>query len=225
MVTIWYLWCQYIQYDLKQGDFHVGVVLFRSWQTTTQIGMAAWRQLQKFRNKRNPRKHAKMEETLLNLRSQGNLFCISRGRKPIWKIILQHSFLPREVATKLRSCKVPVRTPGLPGYVSQIEESSSRDIDSADNTSESSRRIHSRDTTDVRDPENALQAEATADEIIQRIMEQLENEVNMEIESEIESQNIASASPQISGTDNLPREILSTDLLQELCNIWTQQDS
>lgn len=47
MATIWFLWCQYVQYDLKQGDFHIGVVLFRAWQTTTQIGMAAWRQLQK----------------------------------------------------------------------------------------------------------------------------------------------------------------------------------
>lgn len=55
------MWCHYVQYDLKQGDFHVGVVLFTAWQTTTQVEMATWRQLQKFKKKRNPQKHAEME--------------------------------------------------------------------------------------------------------------------------------------------------------------------
>jgi hypothetical protein len=30
LCLIWYLWCQKCEFDLRNGDFHVGVALFRA---------------------------------------------------------------------------------------------------------------------------------------------------------------------------------------------------
>lgn len=141
MAIIWFLWCQYVQYDLKEGNFHVGIILFKAWQTTAQIGMAAWRQLLKFKRKRNPQKHAEMERTLLLIWGQGNIFCSPQGRIPIWRPIPRHSFLPRELATKLRSTRVRVRVPGLPGYISQPSGSSSNEQSTSTQEGVSSRNL------------------------------------------------------------------------------------
>jgi hypothetical protein len=70
---IWFIWCQKCEYDLREGQFHVGVALFRAWQTTIQVGMATWKELHK---------QIRFVKTLDNLIcefkqvwTQGNLLC------------------------------------------------------------------------------------------------------------------------------------------------------
>jgi hypothetical protein len=41
LCLIWYLWCQKYEYDLRNGDFHIGVALFQAWQTTIQAAIGA----------------------------------------------------------------------------------------------------------------------------------------------------------------------------------------
>lgn len=38
---LWYLWCQHCEHDLREGVFHLGVALYKAWQCTVQVGMAA----------------------------------------------------------------------------------------------------------------------------------------------------------------------------------------
>lgn len=212
MALIWFMWCQYVQYDLKNGDFHIGVIMFRAWQLTTQIGMAAWRQLQKFKRKRNPQKHAEMERILLNIWGQGGVFCTTDGRSPKWRLLPLPTFLPRELASRLRSTSVPVRIPGVPGYVSQPPESSDRveSMSSSSNEEESSRcdRNLSQSIID-------RQAEQIADKILENILLQLDREVS----------NESSEEPRTEITHDLPEDILSPDMLEELNAQWTNTDS
>ena len=64
---IWYIWCQHTKYDLHSGVLHIGIALFRSWQTTVQVGMAAWKELQRYRKKRTSEKHSAMEDLFLKI--------------------------------------------------------------------------------------------------------------------------------------------------------------
>lgn len=76
---LWFISCQHCQHDLNDGVFHIGVALYKSWHCTVQVGMAVWRQLQKFRKKRDPSKHADMETAFLSIWCQSNLFCSTPG--------------------------------------------------------------------------------------------------------------------------------------------------
>lgn len=212
MAIIWFLWCQYVQYDLKHGDFHIGVIMFRAWQLTAQIGMAAWRQLQKFKRKRNPQKHAEMERLLLSIWGQGGIFCTSDGRSPKWRLLPLPSFLPRDLATRFRSTSVPVRVPGIPGYVSQQPESSDQE-DSTSSTQE-----EGESTRSVRGLSQQIidrQAEQLADEILENILLQIDKEVDKEGSEEV----------RLDHTVNLPEDILSTETLMELNAQWTYTGS
>jgi hypothetical protein len=38
---LWYIWCQHCEHDLRRGTFHIGIILYKSWQVIVQVGMAA----------------------------------------------------------------------------------------------------------------------------------------------------------------------------------------
>lgn len=77
---LWCLWCQHCEHDLRSGIFHLGVALYRTWKITVQVGMGAWRELQRHRKKRNAGRHAEMERRFLEIWTQGDLFCSDCGR-------------------------------------------------------------------------------------------------------------------------------------------------
>lgn len=91
---------------MHSGIFHVGVAIFRAWQTTVQVGMAAWRELQRFRRQRNSQKHYAMEALFLDIRSQGELFCSSNGSIPRWKPTPHHEFLSKEFFSRFWSTRI-----------------------------------------------------------------------------------------------------------------------
>lgn len=162
-----------------------------------------------------------MERTLFSIWSQGNFFCSPRGRIPIWRLLPQQSFLPRELASKIRSCRVPVRLPGLPGYASQPQESSSRDQDpsSSESLGEQDDRPNQELTIDVE-----LQAQTKAESIIDNIMAQIQAEV----ESGMLELTEARSSEEHTRTDRyaqaLPDEILLEETLQELNELWSEKE-
>jgi len=71
-----------------------------------QVGMGAWKELQKFKRKRNPEKHSAMEELFLLIWCQGDLFCTNRGGKPQWKPVPNGEYLPRKFARRYTSARV-----------------------------------------------------------------------------------------------------------------------
>lgn len=103
---LWYIWCQHCEHDMRDGAFHIGIALFRAWQVTVQVGMGAWRELQKNRRKRNPEKHSAMEQLFLLIWCQANLFCSNQAGKPQWNPAPNHEFLPREFARRYTSARV-----------------------------------------------------------------------------------------------------------------------
>lgn len=184
--------------------------LDRTWQLTTQVEKAAWRQLQKFKLKHNAQKHAEMEGTLPRIWSQGDLFCAPRGRTPIWKLLPQHSFLPRDIATTIRS------------FVSQQQESSSREQDpsSAESSSDTGRGQNltvdavesGQNLNTMADSEHL--AELDAEDILDRIVAQLQLEVDNESHRDIEIRPSEGDQEMVDlEVQHLPREFLSSDIL------------
>lgn len=77
-----------------------------AWQCTVQVGMAAWRQLQRFCKKRDPSKHADMESAFLMMWCQSNIFCVNRSGKPAWILTPHHDFLTRDFGIHFASIKI-----------------------------------------------------------------------------------------------------------------------
>lgn len=68
--------------------------------------MAAWKELQRFRIKRNSRKHGEMEDCFLLIWSQGHLFCTIHSRTPRWKPTPHPQFLPRELSNLFSNTRI-----------------------------------------------------------------------------------------------------------------------
>lgn len=47
--SLWFIWCQKCKHDLREEHFHLGITLFRSWQTIVQASMIAWKELHRFK--------------------------------------------------------------------------------------------------------------------------------------------------------------------------------
>ncbi len=61
-----FIWCQKFEHYLKEGHFHLGIALFRSWQTTMQACMVAWKKFHRFKRsvKNQEKLVAKFQKTL-----------------------------------------------------------------------------------------------------------------------------------------------------------------
>jgi hypothetical protein len=46
---LWFIWSQKCEQDLKEGHFHLSIVMFWTWQTTIKVGIVAWKELHKFK--------------------------------------------------------------------------------------------------------------------------------------------------------------------------------
>lgn len=103
---IWYIWCQHTEHDLHSGIFHLGVAIYRAWQMTVQVGMAAWAELQKYKRKRNPLKHAAMEDLFLQIWTQGQLFCTAPDGRPRWKPTPHPEFFAENLANRYSSARI-----------------------------------------------------------------------------------------------------------------------
>ena len=120
---LWYIWCQHCSHDLQDGSFHIGVALYKSWQCTVQVGMAAWRQLQKFKKKRDPSKHAEMEASFTAIWCQADLFCSDVGSKPKWHPTPHREFLPRALANRYSSARIDRTVPAQDDTTTSEEDS------------------------------------------------------------------------------------------------------
>lgn len=103
---LWSLWCQHCEYDLRSGLFHVGVAIFRSWQITVQVGMGAWRELQRYKRKRASEAHATMEQRFMEIWTVGDLFCSDRGGTPAWHPAPSPEYLPRDYSDWLSHTRI-----------------------------------------------------------------------------------------------------------------------
>lgn len=101
-----YIWCQHCEHDLCEGIFYIGVVLYKSWQCIVQVGIAAWRQLQKICKKRDLAKQFDMERAFTSIWSHRDLFCYGVGGKPKWNPISNRHLLTRDFANRFYSVKI-----------------------------------------------------------------------------------------------------------------------
>ncbi len=91
---LWFICCQKCEHDLREGRFHLGRTLFRSWQTIVQIGMAAWKELHRF--KRSNRKQEELVVEFKKIWTQGGLVYKNSSRLQ-WQIMLNSYYLPKHM--------------------------------------------------------------------------------------------------------------------------------
>lgn len=107
---IWFLWCKKVAFDLWDGDFHIGVALFRAWQTTVQAGMGAWMDLTKYSSQQKSEQQMLREKAFLKTWSHGNLFCsIEKGLH--WNLAPHRDFLPRDLANRYKQFRSGLTQP------------------------------------------------------------------------------------------------------------------
>ncbi|KAG0573469.1 hypothetical protein KC19_VG181100 [Ceratodon purpureus] len=99
---VWCLWCQKCGHDLRGGNFHIGVALFRAWQLTIQSGMGAWRELQNHISEPKTRRQMEKEAAFIKIWTHKGVFCKSDGRLK-WQMAPHHQFLPKDLANLYRS--------------------------------------------------------------------------------------------------------------------------
>jgi hypothetical protein len=95
LCLIWYLWCQKCEYDVRNGDFHIGVALFHAWQTIVQTAMEAWYDLTKY-NSDKPKlaKQRKKEKEFIDMWSYRGIFCRTDNTRIRWQIVPHANFSP-----------------------------------------------------------------------------------------------------------------------------------
>lgn len=103
---LWSIWVQICDHDMGSGFFHLGVALYRSWKLTVEVGMGAWRELQKFKKKRDPGKHHTLEQRFLTIWSQGHLFCEAKSGRPSWHPTPHPEYLAEEFSRRLSSTRI-----------------------------------------------------------------------------------------------------------------------
>jgi hypothetical protein len=91
---LWFIWCQKCEQDLRKWHFHLGIILFRSWQTTVHVGMVAWKELHGF--KKSNRKQKKLVAKFKKVWTQGGLFYKNSGRLH-WQIMLNSYYIPKHM--------------------------------------------------------------------------------------------------------------------------------
>lgn len=53
---IWFIWCHKVSFDLRDREFHTGVAILRSRQTTIQASIGAWYEMTKYNSKAKSKK-------------------------------------------------------------------------------------------------------------------------------------------------------------------------
>lgn len=71
---LWHIWTQKCNHNFKEEKFNLASALFRAWQTTIQIGMAAWYEIVKYRGRRNQQRRAQLEDNCISIWTKGNIF-------------------------------------------------------------------------------------------------------------------------------------------------------
>jgi hypothetical protein len=110
---IWFLWYQKCEFDLRRGDFHVGIALSRAWQTIVQAGMGAWQELTKFNGEETSEKQKQKEESFIRTWSHGGIFCKTE-RGISWQIVPHRDFLTRNLANRYKSFRAGIHQLAAP---------------------------------------------------------------------------------------------------------------
>lgn len=95
---LWYIWVQKCNHNFREEKFNLTSALYRAWQTTIQIGMAAWYEIQKFRGRRNQQRQLQLEEACIRIWTKGNIFANESQGNIQWKHTPDSTFLKRELA-------------------------------------------------------------------------------------------------------------------------------
>ena len=99
---LWNIWTQRCKHNFSEEAFSLASALFNAWQTTIQIGMAAWYEVVKYRNVRGQRKQAQLEEVITNIWTEGNIFCEKGPLNTLrWKFTPDETFLPAGLAKEV----------------------------------------------------------------------------------------------------------------------------
>jgi hypothetical protein len=91
---LWFIRCQKCKHDLRECHFHLGITLFISWQTTVQVGMAAWKEFHRF--KRSNKKQEELVAKFKKIWTQGGLVYKNSSRLQ-WQIMLNSYYLPKHI--------------------------------------------------------------------------------------------------------------------------------
>lgn len=102
---LWSIWVQICDHDMGSGFFHLGIALFRYWKLTVQVGMGAWRELQKYK-KRGVGRYCQLERNFLDIWCQGNLFCEDKDGNPSWHPAPHPEYLAEEFSRHLLSTRI-----------------------------------------------------------------------------------------------------------------------
>jgi hypothetical protein len=105
MAIIWSLWCQKCEHDLREGQFHIGIALFQSWQLTVQSGMGAWRELIRYAKEPKSKKQQQREADFKTIWAARGIFCTLQGSQIKWKMAPGPVFLSRDLANLYRSLR------------------------------------------------------------------------------------------------------------------------
>ncbi|KAG0623634.1 hypothetical protein M758_3G189700 [Ceratodon purpureus] len=161
--------------------------------------MAAWNQLQKFRKKRDPSKHAEMEATFLSIWSQADLFCSADSRRPRWHPTPHQDYLPRLLANRFSSARIFRSNPTSTLASSSESESSSPPIDSP------------------LAPMTLPRVIEEVEDLVEAIIGQLIGDIQAEVDDEDEDLPNPAHSDQLS----LPDDVLSLRFLANQNSIWS----
>lgn len=95
---LWNIWTQRCRHNFSDEKFNLSSALFSAWQTTIQIGMAAWYEVKKFRNVRGQRKQSQLEESFTNTWTKGSIFSVKGHNIIHWRFTPDETFLPKDMA-------------------------------------------------------------------------------------------------------------------------------
>lgn len=102
---LWNIWTQKCKHNFMEGNFNLASAMHNAWQTTIQIGMAAWYEIRKFRDKRKQQRQAQLEETFINIWTEGEIFSSKHDGSIHWKFTLDASFLTKELAEEVTTTR------------------------------------------------------------------------------------------------------------------------
>lgn len=90
---LWFIWTQKCNHNFREEVFSLASALHSAWQTTIQIGMATWYEIEKFRDKRNQQKQAHLEDSFINIWTEGEIFSSKRNGSLQWRFTPDATFI------------------------------------------------------------------------------------------------------------------------------------
>lgn len=118
---------------MSKDEFHIGVALFRAWQTTIQTGMGAWYEMTKYNGtQQKSENQLKKGEIFLSTWSFGEIFCTTTHRVR-WQLVRHQEFLPRDLANRYKRFRAGLSQPRVPS--SEVEETPPPQVSLQDDTS------------------------------------------------------------------------------------------